>query len=323
MSTTRRRFLAGSVALLAAPLGAGAQQASKVYRVGLLSDSVQAVEGLREGLRDLGYREGETFVIEQRKVEGRFERLPNAVTSLLKVPVDVIVAGGSESVQAVKSATQTIPVVFTNVGDPVEQGFIGSYAKPGSNITGVTNMVTELTAKWLELLKEVQPGIARAAVLWNPPQPAHRGLLKALESAAARLRVEPYPVAVRRSEDLDAALATIRRERVGGLTMLGSLIHFRSLRRIAAFAQEAGLPAVAWTNAFTEAGGLMSYGVAEGHQYRRAATYVDRILKGAQPADIPVEQPTMFVLILNLKTAKALGLTIPRSLLLRADQVLE
>jgi ABC-type uncharacterized transport system substrate-binding protein len=320
----RRRFLLTSLAgALAAPLAVEGHQAGKVWRIGLLTGSVQAVESLKEGLRELGYREGENFVIEQRNVEGRFERLPDAVNSLLKVPVDVIVAGGSESVQAVKNATRTMPIVFTNVGDPVEQGFIRSYAKPGSNVTGVTNMVTELTAKWLELLKEVRPGITRVAVLWNPPQPAHRGLLKALESAATHLRLEPYPVAVRMSEDLDTALATIRREGVGGLTMLGSLIHFRSLRRIAAFAQGAGLPAVAWTNAFTEAGGLMSYGVAEGHLYRRAATYVDRILKGAQPADIPVEQPTRFVLILNLKTAKALGLTIPPSLLLRADQVIE
>jgi putative tryptophan/tyrosine transport system substrate-binding protein len=309
--------------LLVAPTAAKAQQAGKVYRVGLLSASVQAVEGLREGLQDLGYRDGESFVIEQRNVEGRFERLQAAVVSLLRVPVDVIVAGGSESVQAARNATRTIPVVFTNVGDPVEQGFIASYAKPGGNITSVTNMVTELTGKWLELLKEVRPATMRVAVLWNPPQPAHHGLLSALESSAARLRLEPYPVPVRTTEDLDAAFASIRRERVGGLTMLGSLVHFRSLRRIAAFTQEARLPAVAWTNEFTRQGGLMSYGVAEGDQYRRAATYVDRILKGAQPGDIPVEQPTRFLLIINLRTAKALGLTIPPSVLARADEVIE
>jgi ABC-type uncharacterized transport system substrate-binding protein len=239
------------------------------------------------------------------------------------MPVDVIVAGGSESVQAAKNATQTIPVVFTNVGDPVGQGFIASYAKPGGNITGVTNMVAELTGKWLELLKEVRPSITRVAVLWNPPQPAHQGLLRALESSAARLRLDTHPVSVRTSEELDSALATIRRERVGGLTMLGSVVHFRNLPKIAAFAKEMRLPAVAWTNAFVEAGGLISYGVAEGHGYRRAATYVDRILKGAQPADMPVEQPMTFVLHINLKAAKALGLTIPPSLLARADQIIE
>jgi ABC-type uncharacterized transport system substrate-binding protein len=263
------------------------------------------------------------FVFEQRKVEGRFERLQTAAESLVRMPVDVIVAGGSESVQAAKNATQTIPVVFTNVGDPVGQGFIASYAKPGGNITGVTNMVAELTGKWLELLKEVRPSITRVAVLWNPPQPAHQGLLRALESSAARLRLDTHPVSVRTSEELDSALATIRRERVGGLTMLGSVVHFRNLPKIAAFAKEMRLPAVAWTNAFVEAGGLISYGVAEGHGYRRAATYVDRILKGAQPADMPVEQPMTFVLHINLKAAKALGLTIPPSLLARADQIIE
>jgi putative tryptophan/tyrosine transport system substrate-binding protein len=319
----RRAFLAGSAALLAAPLAAEGQQAGKVYRVGLLTDSVQAVENLREGLRELGYREGQSFLIEQRKTEGRFERLPAAVESLVRLPVDVIVAGGSESVRAARSATQTIPVVFTNVGDPIEQGFVASYAKPGGNITGVANMVAELTGKWLELLKEVRPSLTRVAVLWNPPQPAHQGLLRALESAAARLRLDAHRVSVRTSEELEAAFATIRGERVGGLTMLGSLLHFRSLRRIAAFAHETRLPAVAWTNTFPEAGGLMSYGVAEGHSYRRAATYVDKILKGAKPADLPVEQPTKFELVINLKTAKALGLTIPPSLLLRADQVIE
>jgi putative tryptophan/tyrosine transport system substrate-binding protein len=320
----RRRFLLSTLAgALAAPLAVEAQQAGKVYRVGLLTDSVQAVENLREGLRELGYREGQSFLIEQRKTEGRFERLPAAVESLVRLPVDVIVAGGSESVRAARSATQTIPVVFTNVGDPIEQGFVASYAKPGGNITGVANMVAELTGKWLELLKEVRPSLTRVAVLWNPPQPAHQGLLRALESAAARLRLDAHRVSVRTSEELEAAFATIRGERVGGLTMLGSLLHFRSLRRIAEFAHETRLPAVAWTNTFPEAGGLMSYGVAEGHSYRRAATYVDKILKGAKPADLPVEQPTKFELVINLKTAKALGLTIPPSLLLRADQVIE
>ena len=320
----RRTFLALVPAgLLATPLAAEAQPAEKVYRVGLLTDSVQAVENLREGLRELGYREGQSFLIEQRKTEGRFERLPAAVESLVRLPVDVIVAGGSESVRAAKSATQTIPVVFTNVGDPIEQGFVASYAKPGGNITGVASMVAELTGKWLELLKEVRPSLTRVAVLWNPPQPAHQGLLRALESAAARLRLDAHRVSVRTSEELEAAFATIRGERVGGLTMLGSLLHFRSLRRIAAFAHETRLPAVAWTNTFPEAGGLMSYGVAEGHSYRRAATYVDKILRGAKPADLPVEQPTKFELVINLKTAKALGLTIPPSVLARADQVIE
>jgi putative ABC transport system substrate-binding protein len=320
----RRTFLrtvAGS--FLASPLAAEAQPAGKVARVGVITGSPGSIAALKEGLADLGHREGQSFVIDHRDVEGRFERLPAAVASLIKVPVDVIVIGGSEYVQPVMNATRTIPVVFTNVGDPVGLGYITSYAKPGGNITGVTNMAPELTGKWLELLKQVQPGLTRVAVLWNPPQVGHRGLLRALESSALSLQLQTRPVSVRTSEDLEGAFAAIRRERVGGLTMLGSLLHFRRLRRIAEFAQQARLATVAWTTAFTQLGGLISYGVGEGHQWRRAATYVDRILKGANPGDLPVEQPTKFELVINLKTAKALGLTLPPSLLQRADQVIE
>jgi len=320
-----RRAFFGTLAVgaIATPLVAGAQQAGRVYRVGVLGGDPHAIEALKEGLADLGHREGQSFVIEQPNVAGRFERLPAAVDSLVKVPVDVIVVGGSEFVQIVRNATRTIPVIFTNVGDPVGQGFITSYAKPGGDITGITNMMPELTGKWLELLKQVHPGITRVAVLWNPPQPAHRGLLKVLESSAVSLQLQTRPVIVRTREDWEGAFAAIRRERVGGLTMLGSLLTFGGLRQIAEFAQQARLPAVAWTNTFPQLGGLMSYGVDESHQWRRAAAYVDRILKGAKPADLPVEQPTKFELVINLKTAKALGLTIPPSLLLRADQVIE
>ena len=270
---SRRAFVAGSIALLAGALSARAQSTGKVHRIGLLAASRQAVDNLKEGLAVLGHREGQSFVIEQRDVEGHFELIPAAVDSLVNLPVDVFVVGGSEYVQAVKNATRTIPVVFTNVGDPVEQGFIASYAKPGGNITGVTNMVSELTGKWLELLGQAHPGIRRVAVLWNPPQPAHRGLLKALESSARSLQLQVKPVSVRTSEDLESAFSAIRRERVDALTMLGSQLHFRALRQIAAFAQQARLPALAWTNSFTQTGGLMSYGVAEGHQYRHAATW--------------------------------------------------
>jgi ABC-type uncharacterized transport system substrate-binding protein len=320
----RRRFLLTSLAgAVAAPVVAEAQRAGKVYRIGLLTGSQLAIDTLKEGLADLGHREGQSFVIDQRDVVGRFDLLPAAVDELLKLPVDIFVVGGSEFVQPVKKATQKIPIVFTNVSEPVEQGFIASYAKPGGNITGVTNMGSDLAGKWLELLKALQPTISQVAVLWNPPQPGHRRLLTALESAAASLGLQARPVGVRTSEDLPPAFAAIRRERVGGLTMLGSLVHFKALRQIADFAQQIKLPAVAWTNAFTQVGGLISYGVGEGHQWRRAATYVDRIIRGAKPADLPVEQPTKFELVINLKTAKALGLTIPPSLLARADQVIE
>lgn len=319
----RRAVLTGLAAVLAAPFTVEAQPAGKVYRIGLLSGSRHAVVNLKEGLADLGYRENQHFLIEQRDVEGSFDRVPAAVDSLIKLPVDVFVVGGSEYVQAVKNATKTIPIVFTSVGDPVEQGFVATYSKPGGNITGVTNMVSELAAKRLELLRQVHPGIRRVAVVWNPPQPAHRGLLKALETAAHSLQLQVIAVSVRTSEDFEGAFSVIRRERADGLTMLGSLLTFRSLRRIATFASDARLPSIAWTNTFTQTGGLMSYGVSEGQQYRHAATYVARIIKGAKPADLPVEQPTKFELVINLKTAKALGLTVPPSLLLRADQVIE
>jgi len=320
----RRTFLAGTGAvLLAAPVAAEAQQAGRVFRIGLLSGSQLAIDTLKEGLADLGHREGQSFVIDQRDVAGRFDLLPAAVDALVKLPVDVFVVGGSEFVQPVRNATKKIPIVFTNVSEPVEQGFIASYAKPGGNITGVTNMGSDLVGKWLELLKTLQPAIRLVAVLWNPPQPGHRRLLKALETAAASLGLQARPEGVRTSEDLPTAFAAIRRERVGGLTMLGSLVHFKALRQIADFAQQIKIPAVAWTNAFTQVGGLISYGVGEGHQWRRAAVYVDRIMKGAKPADLPVEQPTRFELVINLKTAKALGLTIPPSLLGRADEVIE
>jgi putative tryptophan/tyrosine transport system substrate-binding protein len=318
----RRAFMTGGVAALAWPRPGAGQQAARPHRIGMLTGKY-AADAVVEGMTELGHREGQTFVIERRDIEGRFERLPEAVDALLRVPVDVFVVGGSEFVQALQKATQRVPVVFTSVGDPLEQGFIASYARPGGNMTGVTNMVSDLTGKWLELLKELRPGITRVAVLWNPPQPAHRGLLKALQAAAASLHLHALEIAVQSSEDLEPAFATIRRARVGGLTMLGSIVHFRSLARIAAFAQQARLPAIAWTSAFTDVGGLLSYGVSEGYGYRRAATYVDRILKGARPGELPVEQPSKFEMTINLKTARAIDLAVPASLRLRADRVIE
>jgi putative ABC transport system substrate-binding protein len=332
----RRAFLCGSVAMLVPPLKAEAQQAGKLHRVGVLTGmaNVEAlrqgvltgsanVEALRQGLRDLGYREGTDVVIVQQNVEGRFDRLDAAVAQLMRSGVDVIVAGGSESVQAARRATISIPIVMTTVGDPVGQGFVTSFAKPGGNITGLSNVVSDLAPKWLELLRSVAPSIKRVAVLWNPPQPAHQDLLKELERGAVSLGLELQPLAVRTDGDLDGAFVTATRERVGALTMLGSVVHFLNLRRIADFAKQSKLPAVSWTREFVDLGGLMSYGVNQVGQYRRAAYFVDKILKGARPADLPIEQPSTFEFIINLKTAKALGLTIPPSLLARADQVIE
>jgi putative ABC transport system substrate-binding protein len=322
----RRAFITmvgGSI--LVAPVAVEAQQAPKLYRIGVLTGSatVANVEAFRQGLRDLGYREGTDVVILHSDVEGRFDRLDAAVAQLMQHGVDVIVAGGSESVQAARRATASIPIVMTTVGDPVGQGFVASFAKPGGNITGLSNVVSDLAPKWLELLRSVAPAVKRVAVLWNPPQPAHKGLLKELERGAVSLGLELRPLAIRTADELDGAFGTVKRERVGGLTMLGSVLHFQNLRRIADFAKQSRLPAVSWTREFVMLGGLMSYGVNQVGQYRRAAYFVDRIFKGASPANLPVEQPTKFELVINLKTAKALGLTIPQSVLLRADQVIE
>jgi putative ABC transport system substrate-binding protein len=319
----RRTFVQTvSAILLAAPAVAKAQQAGKRHRIGVLTGSAN-VEALRQGLRDLGYREGTDVVILHQDVEGRFDRLDVAVAQLVRQGVNVIVVGGSESVHAARRATASIPIVMTTVGDAVGQGFIASLAKPGGNITGLSNVVSDLAPKWLELLRSVAPGIKRVAVLWNPPQPAHEGLLKGLERGAASLGLELQPLAVRTADDLDGALVAAKRERVGGLTMLGSVVHFQNLGRIADFAKQSQLPAVSWTREFVALGGLMSYGVNQVGQYRRAAYFVDKILKGAAPATLPVEQATTFELVVNLKTAKALGLAIPQSLLLRVDQVIE
>jgi putative ABC transport system substrate-binding protein len=321
----RRAFLAGSAALLAAPLAAEAQQPGKVYRIGMLlaGDRPVQVEGLRQGLRERGYVEGQNVVIEVRHAGGRFERLPAIAAELMGLKVDVIVATGSEGVQAAKDAAPNVPIVMTYVGDPVNRGFVASLAQPGGNVTGVANLGDELDIKRLELLKEVVPRIARIAVLWNPPQPAHATQLKNLEGAARTLGVQLQPVPVRTSEDLEGAFSAILRERAGAVTMLGSLLHSQNLTRIAELARKANVPTISYNLLFPEVGGFIAYAAAERDIFGRAATYVDRILQGAKPGDLPIEQPTKFELILNLKTAKSLGVTIPRSVLLRADQVIE
>jgi putative ABC transport system substrate-binding protein len=320
----RRAFVAGILALLAAPLAAEAQQAAKVYRVGMLlaGERPTQVEGLRQGLREVGYIDGQNVVIEVRHAEGRFERLPAIAAELLRLKVDVIVATGSEGVQAAKDAAHTVPIVMTYVGDPVSRGFVASLARPGGNITGVANLGDELDTKRLELLKEVAPNIARIAVLWNPPQPAHATQLKNLEAGARLLGVQLQLVPVRVPEDLDGAFSTILRERAGAVTMLGSLLHSQNLMRIAELAHKAKVPTISYNLRFPGVGGFMAYAAAEEDIFRRAAVYVHRILQGAKPADLPIEQPTKFELVINLKTAKALGLTIPPSVLARADEII-
>ena len=316
---TRRDVLIGATAVALMPRRAAAQ-AEAIPRVGVIASPAR-VETLRAALAAFGYRDGKNVVLDTPPFA--FEHIPSSVRELLARNVRVIVVGGSENVKAVRAVSSTIPIVMALVGDPVGQGFIESFARPGGNVTGVSNAAVNLESKRLELLKEADPRVKRVAVLWNPGQPAHAEMLKAVDAAAQALGIVPVRVAVPSPADLEAAFATVRRERASGVTMLGSSIHFGALRTIAESARRAKLPSIGWTDEFTRAGGLLSYGASEDDQYRRAAGYVDRILKGARPAELPVEQPTAFQFAVNRATAAAIGLTLPPVVLARADVIIE
>ena len=328
----RRAFL-GAVTggLLAAPLPAEAQQAAKAPRIGWLAANLapnpHLTEALRQGLRDLGYVEGRSVVIEYRDAEGKIERLPALAAELVALQVDVIVAGGTPQALAAKQATKTIPIVFTSATDPVTDGLVTSLARPGGNVTGLSTISTpEIVGKRLELLKQVIPGITRVAVLWQPGgqgERTNKDMLKGAELAARALGVRLQAVETRGPEDFDRAFSDMTRARAGALTSAGGTMFFNERRRLVDLAAKNRLPAAYTQREFVDAGGLMAYGANIADLWRRAATYVDKILKGAKPGDLPVEQPTTFELVINLKTAKALGLTIPPSLLQRADEVIQ
>jgi len=309
-----------------APLAAAAQ-AGKVYRVGFLWDSPamfpDAIEAFHRGLRDLGWVEGQNIVVEYRWGEGRHDRLHDLAEELVRLKVDVIVAGGSFYTEAAKRATSTIPIVFVSHADPIGSGHVASLARPGANITGVALMMTETNAKGLELLKQAVPGLSRVAVIWDPATPSHGPGLKAVEVAGRALGFRLQPVAVRSATELDSAFSAIVRERAGGLLVLSTPIFIAEAKRLAELAITHKLPSMFGPRHHVEAGGLMSYSPDRAEVFRRGAIYVDKVLKGAKPADLPVEQPTKFELVINLKTAKALGLTIPQSFLVRADQVIQ
>ena len=323
----RRTFIASMVgAVLSAPLAAAAQ-AGKVYRVGFLWDSPtmfpDAIEAFHRGLRDLGWVEGQNIVVEYRWGEGRHDRLHDLAEELVRLKVDVIVAGGSFYTEAAKRATSTIPIIFVSHADPIGSGHVASLARPGANITGVALMMTETNAKSLELLKEAVPGLSRVAVIWDPATPSHGPGLKAVEVAGRALGFRLQPVAVRSATEFDSAFSAIVRERAGGLLVLSTPIFIAEAKRLAELAITHKLPSMFGPRHHVEAGGLMSYSPDRAEVFRRGAIYVDKVLKGAKPTDLPVEQPTKFELVINLKTAKALGLTIPQALLQRADQVIE
>jgi putative ABC transport system substrate-binding protein len=328
----RRRFLLTSLAgALATPLAAGAQQAEKLPRVGFLSahsgsdPQVQrSLEAFRQGLRELRYVEGQSIAIEYRWAEGKVERLLELAMQLVRLKVDVIVAsGGLPVAQAAHQATKTIPIIMTGPADPVAAGLVASLARPGGNITGLAIISHELVGKELELLREVVPKVSRVAVLWNPTNPGNTLQMRAAEASAQTLGVRLQSLEARGPGEIDQAFAAMTRERAGALLVLLDSMLLAQRGRIADLAAKNRLPAVYGLRLHANAGGLMAYAANPLHVSRRIASYVDRILKGAKPADLPIEQPTEFELVINLKTAKALGLTIPQSLLLRADQVIQ
>ena len=325
----RRAFISGIVGgLLAVPLVAEAQEAAKVARIGWLTPDREVVryQAFLQGLRDLGYVEGHNVVIEYRSAEGRLERLPALAAELVSLKVDVIVARATVAALAAKQATRTIPIVFPTVSDPVATGLVTSLARPGGNVTGLSFFTPELVGKSMELLKEAVPGVSRIAVLWQPPAFAeHQGkaLLKAAEVAARTLGVRLQVVEARGPDDFEGAFSEMTGARADARVVLTSATFAQAGRRLVDLTAKSRLPAMYPLREYVDAGGLMSYGPNVLDQFRRAAIYVDKILKGAKPGDLPVEQPTKFELVINLKTAKALSLTIPQSLLQRADQVIE
>ncbi len=328
---TRRAFIGTlGLGLLAAPFTAEAQQAAKVARIGYLAGNLATsphlLEAFRQGLRDLGYVEGRNVVIEYRDAEGKLERLPALAAELVALKVDVILAGGTPQALAAKQATRTLPIVFAAHADPVGSGLVTSLARPGGNVTGLSLLAPELVGKRLEQLKQAVPGVNRVAGLWEPGayvELTERDILKETEVAARALGVRLQFVEARGPADFDRAFSDMTRARAGALTVWSTPMFTGERRRLVDLAAKNRLPAVYAQRDFVDAGGLMSYGPNGPDLFRRAATYVDKILKGAKPADLPVEQPTKFELVINLKTAKALGLTIPPSLLQRADEVIQ
>jgi putative ABC transport system substrate-binding protein len=303
-----------------------AQQQPKVWRIGFLasdSSSTRVYDGFRQGMRELGYVEGKNFIIEWRFADGKYERLPSLAAELVRRNVDVIVAGTTLSVQAAHQATAMSPIVMVAVPDPIGEAFATSLSRPGGNITGLTNIVTEISVKHLDLLRIAVPKLARVAVLINPLNPSDSLILEQIQGAAFSMGVKVFPVEASTERQIEAGFAAMIRERTQALIVAADSYFDVQRDQIAKLAVANRLPAISSNREMTEAGGLMSYGQDLGEHYRRAATYVDKILKGAKPGDLPIEQPTVLGLVVNKKTARALGLVIPQELVLRTDRVIE
>ena len=317
-----------AVLLLTAPLATDAQQRSTVPRIGYLDQGSVArnrpyLEAFRQGLRDLGWVEGQNIAIEARFAEGKTDQLSRLVAELVRLKVNVIVTSTTPAALAAKQATTTIPIVIGFAADPVGSGIVASLARPGGNITGWTHLGLELRAKYLEFLKEAVPEATRFGVLWNPTNQVHKPSLKVIEDAARRLQVELHLVGVQDPREFEGSFSALVGKRVQALVVFPDGMFLAQKPLIIALAARSRFPAMYGVSEYAEAGGLMAYGANLSDMHRLGAAFVDKILKGAKPADLPVEQPTKFELVINLKTAKALGLTIPPSLLLRAGHVIE
>jgi putative ABC transport system substrate-binding protein len=317
------KIVAGSASFW--PLAARAQQGGKKYIIGRFSAGPATSEShaLTEALRELGWVEGENIVFERRYAENRLERLPELAADLVRLKVDVIVAGGTLAPIAAKRATSTIPIVMAAAGDPLGSGLVASLARPGGNVTGMSIMSPDLGGKRLELLKELLPALARVAVLWNAANPYSANVFKETQGAGRTLGIEVQPLEVQGPDDLDGAFEAARKQRPDAMITVEDPLTITYQKRIADFATGQHLPSLHGQSEFVKAGGLMSYGANLADVHRRAAGYVDKILKGAKPSDLPVEQPTKFDIVINLTTAKVLGLTVPPSLLARAGEVIE
>ena len=315
-----------AAAAVCAPVDA--QQAPKIPTIGFLAVSTPAaaapyIEAFRQGLRELGYVEGRAVVLEVRYGEGRSERIPELARELLGLKVSVIVTANDVATAGVKRVTQTVPIVMANSIDPVGTGFVASLARPGGNVTGLSNISSELSGKRLELLREAVPGLSRVAFLWNPDVRGNVLDYKETEAAARSQHLQLQSVEVSRTEDLDRAFSAVTNQRAQAFILPPNPVAITNQGQIASFARRNRLPSMYAQKEYVHVGGLMSYGPSTAELNRRAAIYVDKILKGAKPGDLPVEQPTKFELVINLKTAKALELTMPPSLLQRADQLIQ
>ncbi len=326
----RQVLMALGLGALSAAFAALAQQQGKVWRVGFLAlrhldlvDTDYYYGPFRQGMRELGYVEGRNLAIEWRSAEGKAERLPALAAELVQLKVDVIVTAGTPATGAAQKATSTLPIVMATTADPVGSGFVKGLARPGTNITGLSNLTVDISPKNLEIMLSLVPKLSQVAVLVNPTNSAHAAILKSTQAAAQKLNIKVLPAEARTAQEIDRAFSVMTRERAGAVIIAVDGFFIQQGRQIADLAAKQRLPSMSGSREYVEAGGLVSYGQNLADNFRRAATYVDKIFKGAKPGDLPVEQPTTFELFINRKAAKALGITIPQSILVRADKVIE